>query len=200
MPYNLLYSRSISSDDRVRFTDVPINEASIMVDILSLRSPFYRIAGYIYSITSDGVIDFERGAGYTVPFGKNRLLFPSQSFPYFLEFFPKWGTRQAIVSVYTGSPTIDDSRFHWVQQQNASRDFALQVPLPGMVTRLTSNYPSSYYPAPNAIEGFLFYDRVHYKNADGTYINQHVTDASDVISITQSDYELLRSDGASRQL
>lgn len=104
MPYELLYTRSISSDDRVRFTDVPITSPSIMVDVLSLRSPFYRIAGYAYSIISDGLIDYERGDGYTLPFGKNRLLFPSTVLPYYLEFFPKWGTKQAIISVYTGSP------------------------------------------------------------------------------------------------
>lgn len=105
MPYNLLYTRPISSDDRVRFTDVPITSPSIMVDILSTRSPFYRIAGYAYSIVSDGVTDYERGTGYTLPFGKNRLLFPSSPLPYFLEFFPKWGTKQAIISVYVGEPS-----------------------------------------------------------------------------------------------
>lgn len=104
MPYNLLYTRPISSDDRVRFTDVPITSPSIMVDILSLRSPFYRIAGYAYSIVSDGVIDYERGAGYTLPFGKNRLLFPASPLPYFLEFFPKWGMKTGIISVYVGEP------------------------------------------------------------------------------------------------
>ena len=105
MAYELLYSRSISSDDRVRFTDVPITSASIMVDVLSLRSPYYRLAGYAYSIVSDGVIDYERGIGYSLPFGKNRLLFPNSPLPYFLEFFPKWGTKQAIISVYTGQPS-----------------------------------------------------------------------------------------------
>lgn len=105
MAYELLYTRSISSDDRVRFTDVPITSASIMVDVLSLRSPYYRIAGYAYSIVSDGLIDYERGAGYTLPFGKNRLLFPSAVLPYYLEFFPKWGTKQALISVYTGTPS-----------------------------------------------------------------------------------------------
>ena len=113
MAYTLLYSRNITSDDRVRFTDVPITETSIMVDILSLRSPFYRIAGYAYSIVSDGLIDYERGAGYTLPFGKNRLFFPNSVLPYFLEFFPKWGTKQAIISVYTGTPPLPDPTGAW---------------------------------------------------------------------------------------
>lgn len=115
MAYTLLYSRSIASDDRVRFTDVPIASPSIMVDVLSLRSPFYRIAGYAYSIVSDGLIDYERGTGYTLPFGKNRLLFPNTVLPYYLEFFPKWGTRQAIISVYTGLPSPPPPVHEWRQ-------------------------------------------------------------------------------------
>lgn len=114
MPYNLLYTRSIASDDRIRFTDVPITSSSIMVDILSLRSPFYRIAGYAYSVVSDGLIDYERGKGYTLPFGKNRLQFPETVLPYYLEFFPKWGTKQAILSVYTGFPSPPSPTNPWV--------------------------------------------------------------------------------------
>lgn len=123
MAYNLLYTRSISSDDRVRFTDVPVTSASIMVDVLSLRSPFYRLAGYIYPIVSDGLIDYERGSGYTLPFGKNRLLFPDTVLPYCLEFFPKWGTRQAIISVYTGNPSPPAAPGAWISIPGYNTEF-----------------------------------------------------------------------------
>lgn len=125
MAYELIYTRSIASDDRVRFTDVPITSPSIMVDVLSLRSPFYRIAGYAYSIVSDGLIDYERGEGYTLPFGKNRLLFPSTVLPYYLEFFPKWGTTQAIISVYTGSPSPPPPPGGWKPMANFDIEFRL---------------------------------------------------------------------------
>ena len=125
MAYTLLYSRNIASDERVRLADIPIETNSIMVDILSLRSPYFRIAGYVYSIVSDGLIDYERGAGYTLPFGKNRLLFPNTTLPYFLEFFPKWGTTQAIISVYTGSPPPPPNPVVW--KPIASHDIELRL-------------------------------------------------------------------------
>ena len=127
MAYTLLYSRNIASDARVRFTDVPITSSSIMVDVLSLRSPYYRIAGYAYSIVSDGLVDYERGTGHTLPFGKNRLLFPSSPLPYYLEFFPKWGTKQAIISVYTGSAPSDPPPGVWKQVLSQNLEFRLAV-------------------------------------------------------------------------
>lgn len=104
MPYELLYSRTITGDGVVRYTDVPITDKSVMIEVLSLLSPFRRIAGYVYSLRSDGISDYERAGGVTLPFGKNRVAFAAATLPYGLEFFPKWGMKTGIISVYIGEP------------------------------------------------------------------------------------------------
>ena len=104
MPYSLVYSRSISSDAVVRVLDVPIPDKSIMIEVLSLISPYRRLFGYAYALRSDGLTDYERSGGYILPFGKNRINFPVASAPYFLELFPRRGITSGIVSVYTGEP------------------------------------------------------------------------------------------------
>ena len=104
MPYELLYSRTIAGDGVVRYTDVPITDKSVMIEVLSLLSPFRRIAGYVYALRSDGITDYERVGGVTLPFGKNRVTFAAATLPYSLEFFPKWGVTSGIISVYVGEP------------------------------------------------------------------------------------------------
>ena len=104
MAYELLYSRTITGDGVVRYTDVPITEKSVMIEVLSLLSPFRRIAGYVYALRGDGISDYERSGGVTLPFGKNRVTFASATLPYGLEFFPKWGMKTGIISVYIGEP------------------------------------------------------------------------------------------------
>lgn len=104
MPYTLVYSRSISSDAVVRVLDVPIPDKSIMIEVLSLISPYRRLFGYAYALRSDGITDYERSGGYILPFGKNRINFPVATAPYFLELFPRRGITSGIVSVYTGEP------------------------------------------------------------------------------------------------
>ena len=91
-------------DGAVRYTDVPILNRSVMIEILSLVSPFRRIAGYAYALRSDGITDYERSGGVTLPFGKNRVSFSVATVPYNLEFFPKWGVKSGIISVYSGEP------------------------------------------------------------------------------------------------
>ena len=167
MPYNLLYTRPISSDDRVRFTDVPITSPSIMVDVLSLRSPFYRIAGYAYSIVSDGVIDYERGTGYTLPFGKNRLLFPSSSLPYYLEFFPKWGTRQAIISVYTGSPSPAPPVHEWKQAPTGPYQMRLNTSPLGASYRTSPSDEAIASILDGVVEAVMTGEYVYWKIASG---------------------------------
>lgn len=104
MPYELLYSRTITGDGVMRYTDVPITDKSVMIEVLSLLSPFRRIAGYAYALRSDGIADYERSGGVTLPFGKNRVNFAVATVPYGLEFFPKWGMKTGIISVYIGEP------------------------------------------------------------------------------------------------
>lgn len=104
MPYTLLFSRTIANDSVKRMVDVPITNRSVMIEILSLGSTFRRVAGYAYALRSDGITDYERSDGITLPFGKNRVNFASATVPYGLEFFPRWGVRSGIISVYTGEP------------------------------------------------------------------------------------------------
>ena len=104
MPYELLYSRTIAGDGVVRYTDVPITDKSVMIEVLSLLSPFRRIAGYAYALRSDGISDYERSGAVMLPFGKNRVTFADATLPYGLEFFPKWGMKTGIISVYIGEP------------------------------------------------------------------------------------------------
>ena len=104
MAYELLYSRTITGDGAVKYIDVPITDKSVMIELLSLLSPFRRIAGYAYALRSDGISDYERSGGVMLPFGKNRITFASATLPYGLEFFPKWGMKTGIISVYIGEP------------------------------------------------------------------------------------------------
>lgn len=105
MPYTLAYSRNITGDSVMRITDVLITDRNVMIEILSLISPFRRLAGYAYALRSDGIADYERSSGVTLPFGKNRVNFGSATVPYGLEFFPRWGVKSGIISVYTGEPS-----------------------------------------------------------------------------------------------
>lgn len=189
MAYELLYTRPISSDDRVRFTDVPITSPSIMVDVLSLRSPFYRIAGYAYSIISDGLIDYERGKGYTLPFGKNRLLFPASPLPYFLEFFPKWGTKQAIISVYTGEPSPQEPPGIWKQALGSPYQMRRNNSPRGASYRLDSSSEVVDTAMNGAIESVMDYSYVFWRLADGSCWYKEIGTNSNVALPTSSpDY------------
>ena len=128
MPYTLVYSRLISSDAVVRVLDVPIPDKSIMIEVLSLISPYRRLFGYAYALRSDGLTDYERSGGYILPFGKNRINFPAATAPYFLELFPRRGITSGIVSVYTGDPSPPTpSPGAWKQVPARDIEFRLTV-------------------------------------------------------------------------
>ena len=193
MAYELLYSRSISSDDRVRFTDVPITSASIMVDILSLRSPYYRLAGYAYSIVSDGLIDYERGSGYTLPFGKNRLLFPNSPLPYFLEFFPKWGTKQAVISVYTGQPSPSTPSHSWKTIVDRNIELRLSTSPPGIEYKTPIGSSIVGVMASGALEAAESYGYIGWKKGDGSCWYTTTNDLTHEFVDTEAGYQSLRS-------
>jgi hypothetical protein len=114
MPYNLLFSRNRTTDAAVRFEDVPITSASFMVDALSVLSQFRRSAGWLYPIRQATSADFERGEGRLILFGKNRVVFDDFPAPYYLEFFPRWGMRNYILSFYEGTPDASPGSPGWV--------------------------------------------------------------------------------------
>ena len=195
MPYNLLYTRPISSDDRVRFTDVPITSPSIMVDILSLRSPFYRVAGYAYSIVSDGVIDYERGTGYTLPFGKNRLLFPSTALPYYLEFFPKWGTKQAIISVYTGSPSSQPPVHEWKQAPIGPYQMRLNTSPLGASYRSSPSDEAVEPTMDGAVEAVMSQKYVYWKNTSGVVRLTEIGLFTWSYIVAEAEFQSAKADG-----
>ena len=168
MPYELLYSRTITGDGVIRYTDVPITEKSIMIEVLSFLSPFRRIAGYAYALRSDGITDYERSGGVTLPFGKNRVTFASATLPYGLEFFPKWGVKSGIISVYVGEPTPPGPQPVWKTHVNSGKQFSLSIPGPGIDSRISAGAPNDVSPAPNAISGALVFDYLIWKNQDGS--------------------------------
>lgn len=195
MPYELLYTRSISSDDRVRFTDVPITSASIMVDVLSLRSPYYRIAGYAYSIVSDGLIDYERGSGYTLPFGKNRLLFPNAVLPYYLEFFPKWGTKQAIISVYVGDPSSQPPIHEWKQAPTGPYQMKLNTSPLGASYRSSPSDESVVSMMNGAMEAVMTGEFVYWKNTNAIVQLTQIGLFTWSYIVSDAEYQSAKSNG-----
>lgn len=193
MAYELLYTRSISSDDRVRFTDVPITSASIMIEVLSLRSPYYRVSGYAYAIVSDGVSDYERGVGHILPFGKNRLLFTDVTLPYFLEFYPKWGTKQALISVYKGTPGAPIPPSNWKSSPGLDREFKLFTSPAGIQTREIATQSSQFEAAQGAIEGYLFGGYLYWKMPDATIFKREIGVWNPISLVDSAMYESSRT-------
>lgn len=194
MPYELLYSRTITGDSVVRYTDVPITDKSVMIEVLSLLSPFRRIAGYAYALRSDGISDYERSGGVTLPFGKNRVTFASATLPYGLEFFPKWGMKTGVISVYIGEPgSPPPPPEGWKAAANGIAEFRLaqnpnrieyRQPVGSSVIRMM---------APGALEGVEFYGYVGWKKADGSYWWTESNNLTNENVDTETGYRNLRN-------
>lgn len=169
MPYNLVFSRTISSDAVMRIVDVPIPDRSVMIEVLSLISPYRRIAGYAYALRSDGITDYERSSGVTIPFGKNRVNFAAATVPYGLEFFPRWGVRSGIISVYTGEPGSPPPAVRdWRQASLGPYQVRLNVSPPGASYRTNSFDETVDDVMAGAVMGFLSSNYVFWKLSDGT--------------------------------
>ena len=189
MPYELLYSRTIAGDGVVRYTDVPITDKSVMIEVLSLLSPFRRIAGYAYALRSDGISDYERSGGVTLPFGKNRVTFASATLPYGLEFFPKWGMRTGIISVYTGDPSPPPPPGLWKQALSSPYQMRRNEAPRGASYRLDSSSEVVDAAMNGAIEPIMYYGYVFWKLADGSFLYKEIGAGSSVASVTSSfDY------------
>ena len=168
MAYELLYSRNITGDGVVKYTDVPITDKSVMIELLSLLSPFRRIAGYAYAIRSDGISDYERSGGVMLPFGKNRVTFASATLPYGLEFFPKWGMKTGIISVYIGEPSPQTPPGAWNPFPQWDIELRL-VSSPGAIEyRRPIGSSIIQSKASGAVGGFVWNGFLLWKNADNT--------------------------------
>lgn len=81
-----------------------------MVDALSFLSRYKRSAGWLYPIRRSGPSDYERGKGQLILFGKTRVVFDDFPTPYFLEFFPRYGVSNFILSFYSGYDEPPDAQ------------------------------------------------------------------------------------------
>ena len=190
MPYDLVFSRAISSDAMMRIVDVPIPDRSVMIEILSLISPYRRIAGYAYALRSDGITDYERSSGVTLPFGKNRVNFASATVPYGLEFFPQWGVKSGIISVYTGSPDASPpSAGAWKQAPVGPYQMRLNTSPLGASYR-TDSFSEYVDPVMNgAVEAVMTGDYVFWKLVDGTVKYKPIGPDGFVAIGSEDDYQ-----------
>ena len=198
MPYTLLYSRSIASDSVVRILDVPITDKSVMIEVLSLISPFRRLFGYAYALRSDGITDYERSGGFILPFGKNRVNFASATVPYFLELFPRRGISSGIISVYTGEPGPPPPPHEWTTVLSSPYQMRLNTSPPGASYRSNPGENILDSAINGAVEAVLFYDFVFWLIADGSAFYKQVGPAGTSANATHlNDYQTKKSDPAS---
>ena len=198
MPYELLYSRTITGDGVARYTDVPITEKSVMIEVLSLLSPFRRIAGYAYAIRSDGISDYERSGGVTLPFGKNRVMFNSATLPYGLEFFPKWGMKTGIISVYIGEPGLPPPPpGGWKTAGSGVAEFRLAQNPNRIEYRQPVGSSVIGTMAPGAVEGVEFYGYIGWKKGDGSYWYTETNNLTNAYVDTETGHQnLMKGIGA----
>lgn len=187
MPYNLLYSRSIQNDSVIRILDVPIPERNVMIEVLSLISPFRRLFGYAYALRSDGLTDYERSGGFMLPFGKNRVNFAAATAPYFLELFPRRGITSGIISVYTGEPSPPEPLATWKQALYSQYQMRRNVSPRGASYRTDPTNETVDASMSGAIEPIMYYDFVFWKLVDGSCRYKQIGPPSDVSSLTSSE-------------
>ena len=190
MPYELLYSRTIAGDGVVRYTDVPITDKSVMIEVLSLLSPFRRIAGYAYALRSDGITDYERSGGVMLPFGKNRVTFASATLPYGLEFFPKWGMKTGIISVYIGEPApLPPPSSAWKQAPAGPYQMRLNASPAGVSYRTSPADEAIASVLNGAVAAVMIGEYVYWRIADGTVQLTQIGGFYPVYVSTEADYQ-----------
>lgn len=189
MPYELLYSRTIAGEGVVRYTDVPITDKSVMIEVLSLLSPFRRIAGYAYALRSDGITDYERSGGVTLPFGKNRVNFAVATVPYGLEFFPKWGMKTGIISVYIGEPgSTPPPPRAWIYVPSYDTEFRRAQSPSRLEYRQPVGSAIVQSMALGLVEGGYAFAYFQWKKNDGTYWYSDVNNLSFEGATTEAAY------------
>ena len=195
MSYTLLYSRAISSDSVLRILDVPIPDKSVMIEVLSLISPYRRLFGYVYALRSDGITDYERSGGYLLPFGKNRINFAAATAPYFLELFPRRGITSGIISVYTGEPSPPTPPpAAWRSEPGSDREFKLFASPAGIQTREIATQGSQFEAAEGAIEGHIYQNYLYWKMSDSTMFRREIGIWNPAFLVSLESYESVRSD------
>lgn len=158
MALDLLFSRQRVTDESVRFTDVQVGSASIMVDALSFLSRYKRSAGWLYPIRQASPSDYERGVGRLILFGKTRVVFDDFPPPYYLEFFPRYGVGNYILSVYTGIFDVEG--------------------VPGWVNLMGGGWWVNYYPDEQVVRTRL--------GGEGSPVYDFATSAVDAIVVSDA--------------
>lgn len=187
MPYNLLYTRNRTDDAAFDVTDIPVNESSVMIEVISFISKFRREFGRVCPIVSDGFASFEQSQVRSLSFAKNRLAFSDYPPPYFLRFYPRYNVSKFAVSVYVGNPgplnpykTINNLSFRY--RLISGR---IDVSVDGGVTSTFSIFSGS-------IAGFLLggpSQRIYAKLVDGRHYWVKEGNWATATSITSAAYE-----------
>lgn len=102
MPYNLLYTRNRVNDAVFDVTDIPITDASIMIESISFLSKFNREFARVCPIVPSTSGGFEEGRSRSLNFARSRLVLDDFQPPYFLRFYPRYNISKFAVSVYSG--------------------------------------------------------------------------------------------------
>jgi hypothetical protein len=194
MPLNLLYSRNIVTDSPSQYTDVPISDRSILVDVLSLVSQFHRVAGWIYPIVPATATSYERLPGTLLLYGKTRIITPSVALPYCLEFFPRYGRRSGVISVYSGTFTPPAPPAEWKLINSYNIELRMAPSGIGIEYRRPPGFGPPVPIAPNAIEGFNFSRFLYWKEANGTYWTVPLVELDPPTAIAQADYDFRRTE------
>lgn len=191
MPLNLEFSRQRNDDEPVRFDDVPVQSSSIMVDALSILSQFRRSAGWLYPMRPVTATDYERGRGQLILFGKNRVTFSDFKPPYVLEFFPRFGIKTYILSVYTGE--LDEGVVSgWVNVLGGGW-YVNYFPEEYLLRSRFGGAGGPVYDFQTlVVDAFVLADAVFFKKADLTYEEWRPYRAGGG-SISAAEYEVARS-------
>lgn len=187
MTYNLLYSRQRQNSDPVIFDDVPVTQASIMIDALSVLSQFKRSCGWVYPVRRATPQSFERGQGRLLLFGKTRCIFPDFAPPYYLEFFPKIGVGTYILSVYTGEPAPPEPH-PWVPYPPSQREFKFFPSETKIKTRLISDGSAQFDAYEFSEGGYIFQNYLYSRFTPFGYQKLEIGRWSPTVSITEAEY------------
>jgi hypothetical protein len=125
-------------------------------------------------------------------FGKNRIIFPDYPTPYYLEFFPRFGVKQYILSIYTGTPGIS-GEVGWVNIRGGGWWVNFFPSQNLIMSRFGGEDQPAYDFMGDVVEAVVSGSGLFFKRLDQSYEKWlPYTAGSGPISV--QEYELIRSD------